>query len=220
MEYGFVGIDPGKTGSIALIDQQQNIVELFEMPMLDDRLDVSTIAGFLSCARQTYNLFIIIETPIAVGLNKGLAGTLINYGMLLGIMDLHILIKKECRANEWQKEICPPEFSKFSYTEGKKQKGLLAQRLFPKWKPKTVDEIKVHADSLLLALYCRKLVAKGLRSEFKNASYYFTGILYLKEEKTKGTLIKPNNNKAIMLNQPIKPTKKQIVKDFFNLDKE
>lgn len=73
----FVGIDPGKTGHVALIDENGRYLDDFAMPLLGDELDASELAAILKDATA-----VAIEQVGAMPGNGGVS--MFNFGRIFG----------------------------------------------------------------------------------------------------------------------------------------
>jgi len=149
----WIGIDPGKSGALAEIDEQGNILYLKPMPLIGKEIDLQALFDFFESRAGT----VILEK---VGSNPGMGhssaftfGKFFGYleGLVAGLKMKYILV----HPRTWQKEMWEKK------ADNPKASSLLAARqLFPneKFLP-TLRSSKPHdgmVDALLLAEYGRR----------------------------------------------------------------
>lgn len=174
----YVGIDPGKSGGLAIIDPNRDpVVTHYPMPsspqdlwaILDEKLEL-----------ESYVAHIVIE-KVRSSPQMGVVSAFTfgrGYGVLLGVIATLDTPYKEETPQAWQKalRIPPRKKGKLVYKKGeygKKRVGeetkaqfkerlrVKAQQLFPKlsiWKePRSKGKQLAICDALLIAAYCYKL---------------------------------------------------------------
>lgn len=166
MKY-YLGIDPGKSGGMAIIDENSQIVETMPTPLIGSEYDRQEIKSIFK-SREFHK--VCLEKPnIIFGVGKSAVASLMNCvglfeGILLGADIPYILVQPK----EWQKE-CWKHVKVQKNTNGKgndtKATSLLAaQNLWSnenfKITPSGKVGTKVHdgiVDAVLLAEYSRRL---------------------------------------------------------------
>lgn len=155
-----LGIDPGKSGCIAAINDQDGItfVEFYDMPILDNDYNEDGIADILEVfARKTHHVF--IEKVHAMP-GQGVT-SMFNFGKGFGIIRGILATLKMNRTfitpQSWKKELM----------EGIKDKDASRSRaiqLFPHSSLKLCRKKDVgRSDALLIAEYGRRKLNKGVR---------------------------------------------------------
>jgi crossover junction endodeoxyribonuclease RuvC len=151
----YIGIDPGKTGGIAIIsDVQNNHISAIEMPInAKKEIDVLSIYSYLLLYMGS-NCFCCIEKSTAMP-KQGVVsmfkyGT--TYGKLIAIIEILEISYEEIVPQKWKKE--------FSLNSDKRRSIITAQKLFPSMKGQfTTERGRIKdgaAEALLLAEYARR----------------------------------------------------------------
>lgn len=147
---GFLGIDPGKTGGMALLNQHGDPIELFKM---EGKTETDAMDFIEWCISLVDELTATLEKISSSPLHQMPVGVVIkrmplvqSWGVLWGILTALRIQRQQVAAADWQKAIgC--------LTKGdKKVSYRKAQELFP--------ETKVthwNADALLIAEHCRRV---------------------------------------------------------------
>ena len=142
----FCGVDPGASGSIALIDADSQICGV--MKNTETPADLS---AFVLSFQGTHRVWALIEQVSAMP-KQGVASTFkfgMSYGMLQGFLIAHGVVWQSVTPQTWQREMrCLSKGNK-NVTKA------AAQQLWP-------DEKITHAtaDALLLAELCRRRALK------------------------------------------------------------
>lgn len=146
----FIGIDPGKTGAIAIIDNDKNCVLLQNWHNISFMTDI--ILGVKN--RKSSSIFqVCIEKVNSYGQGRTSAFTFgENYGMYQGILSALLIPYTFVTPQKWQKAIFDSKGGKNT-----KERSLnMARRLYPlvdlRYKK---DHNK--ADALLIARYARQI---------------------------------------------------------------
>jgi len=151
----YIGIDPGKTGGIAIIsDVQNNHISAIEMPInAKKEIDVLSIYSYLLLYMGS-NCFCCIEKSTAMP-KQGVVsmfkyGT--TYGKLIAIIEILEISYEEIVPQKWKKE--------FSINSDKRRSIITVQKLFPSMKGQfTTERGRIKdgaAEALLLAEYPRR----------------------------------------------------------------
>jgi hypothetical protein len=162
MEKIFIGIDPGKNGGIAVIDENGVVIDLLRMPETPmDLLDVLLTykkGDFLK--EQKQNAVCYLEK---VGGMPGQSGSaMFTFGRSYGQIEMALLASgittHEVTPQKWQKHfsLSGSSITKSSSTEKREHKNRLkakAQQLFPTLGKKIT---LANCDALLIAQYGRE----------------------------------------------------------------
>lgn len=144
-----IGIDPGKNGGIAILDEKGNVLELIKMPATPEDL-------FLFLNQYTMQTVCILEKVGGMPGNGGSA--MFNFGKGYGNIEMALIacgIKTiTVTPQKWQKHYQLGSSSSCSHTEWKNKLKAKAQQLFPSLGNKVT---LVTCDALLLAEYGRIL---------------------------------------------------------------
>lgn len=145
-----IGIDPGKTGGIAMLDLYGNVV-LGRLESMTDH-DVS---DFFEEAAGFREVYATLEDPRGVlpGIRspKAIAGPAESYGFLRGCLVCHRIPFESIRPQAWQRHYRLPKRADVGDTAKKRAHKAAAQRLFPK-----ENVTNWSADALLLAELARR----------------------------------------------------------------
>jgi len=144
----YIGIDPGKRGAIAIIDDNSNAITVIDCPVFRDTkdIDILSIIDLLQAYNQSR---CVIEKSQAMP-GQGVV-SMFNYGKGYGIY-LGILECLDIKYNQ-----VPPQTWKRRYNLSKdKQLSIdLAKKLFPECAKKLLKSKDGRAEALLLAQYCK-----------------------------------------------------------------
>lgn len=142
MKY-IAGIDPGKKGFVALLDNFKTPVETIKIPYNKEtnRIDTFSFSDTLQC----YDIdFVYVEVQGYRRFQKGVKTTLENYGRLLSIVEMLQIPYDLVEPKMWKKALGLP-----GGQENKAQSVDMVNRFFPKFGKVTHDE----AEAILIALY-------------------------------------------------------------------
>lgn len=144
-----IGIDPGKNGGIAIIDEEGKVIELIKMPPTPEDL------YFFLSKKATQHVCILEKVGGMPG-NGGSA--MFNFGKGYGNIEMALIacgIKTiTVTPQKWQKHYQLGSSTSCSHTEWKNKLKAKAQQLFPSLGKKIT---LVTCDALLLAEYGRTL---------------------------------------------------------------
>jgi hypothetical protein len=149
----FIGIDVGKQGAIAVIDQNGKVIELIDMPVIAGRLDLTI---FETTMQRYPQAPITFEKVVSLYLKmKGMDIFQMGfmYGMIVSYMYSNNRKYHEVRCQEWRKA--------FGLTgKGKVYSIIEAKKLFPaagKRLNGKSSQIEGRGEALLQAEYSRRI---------------------------------------------------------------
>src|SRR3989304_4653738 len=105
----YIGIDPGLSGAIAIIDEESGFISAYDMLVIknkgQDTLMIQSIINEHSVVNKT---FCIIEaskpaTGNQGGYGRGISTFLINYGKLVAVLEILQIPFKEVHPLTWEK---------------------------------------------------------------------------------------------------------------------
>jgi len=154
----FLGIDPGKAGSVSIIDGDH--VTVYPTPLFDDEYDAAGMFKLLQSECDNRDeVFCVIERSQSMP-KQGVVSMFTfgkGYGMwlmaLAGLQIPHTVV----HSRTWTKKMLMG-----APGEGKERAYLVARRMFPNWAPTKKKEWE-YADSILLAQYGRETHGAGSR---------------------------------------------------------
>lgn len=138
----FLGADPGKSGGIALVEQDNKSVLSFPMP--ETEKDISDIFE-----EHAQKIKIAILEKVHSMPNQGVVSAFTfgkGYGFLRGMLTAHKIPFEDVQPAVWQKELKCLSHGDKNITKAR------AQALFPNLKKITHKT----ADALLIAEFCRR----------------------------------------------------------------
>lgn len=99
-----VGIDPGSSGAIAVLDDAGRLTELWDMPYIDGQVTGGAVAAILH-PRRTDIAAVWIEAPIAMPGQSSKATLTVGrgVGVLWGVTATLAIPTVEITANAWKK---------------------------------------------------------------------------------------------------------------------
>lgn len=169
----YIGIDPGSTGAIGIIHSRSNRQEVYDIPIINKRVDFNELATILTFSENNVKCFIEKSQPMP---GQGVVGVFnygIHYGFLLAALISEEIPYEEITPQLWKKEfdliISKEAKAEFSVTEiknmAKARSVETAMNLFPKIseefrriKNRSNDYTLLHgrAEAILIAEYCRR----------------------------------------------------------------
>ena len=157
----YIGIDPGFTGAIAVLDDKAQIIELYDIPTISvgkakKELDGPEIAKILANAELYSKCHVFIEKCQSMP-GQGIASTgryMAGYGRLIGICEGLSLPYTLVRSPVWKKEMMP------DMPKDKGQSIVRVKQLYPDI---DLPRKKDHglADACLIARYGWKTLGGG-----------------------------------------------------------
>lgn len=146
----YIGIDPGKKGGLACLNDQDNTLTVVPMPLIGDKeYDLTRIKMFLQSAvsQGPASVFGIIEKQHCMP-GEGLPHTFttgFGYGMLLGMFTGLDIPYRIATAKEWQRELFKGIGAR---TDTKVASILVAKRQFPRNDFTATSRSKKDADGM------------------------------------------------------------------------
>jgi len=149
----FIGIDPGKRGSVSILYGDK--LEVIPVPFLNDDYDMVGMHKILLDHRE--NSFAIIERaqPMPGQGTVSMFSFGRGYGMWLMSLSISGIPFQIVHSSVWTKKMLLGASG-----EGKERAISVAQHLFPQWRPENKKELE-YCDSILLAEYGRRLFSEG-----------------------------------------------------------
>jgi hypothetical protein len=148
MSKSYIGIDPGKHGGIAVLDETGAVIDVVKMPETPQDL-----LGFLSQYKE--NSVCTLERVGGMPGNGGSA--MFNFGKGYGHLQMALIAleipTEDVTPNKWEKTYQLGSSGKFSKTEWKNKLKAKAQQLFPSLGKKIT---LATCDALLIAEYGRR----------------------------------------------------------------
>lgn len=144
----FIGIDPGKSGSVAIITDKKLVVTA--TPVLGKDYIMKQMVDILSVVKE--NSCAVIERAQAMP-KQGVVSMFEfgrGYGIWLGILASLNISFQIVHSRVWTNVML-----KGAPGEGKERAFHVARNLFPQWNPKLKKEYQF-CDSILIAEYCRR----------------------------------------------------------------
>lgn len=165
MALTFLGVDPGYSGGIAVVDHNRNAMFSAKMPQTER--DIWDLIKDLS-GSVTYGVLELVHSMPKQGVRSTFTFGK-NYGMLRMALTASDISWEEVTPQKWQKEIgiIRPRGKEMTLTEKKNMHKAKAQQLFPKANKIT----HATADALLIADYARRQwlrIADNIMEEIKS----------------------------------------------------
>lgn len=147
----YVGVDPGKTGGIARLDEAGAILSLDKMPESEADL-LAILRGNLEVDGRTFALLESVHAMPGQGVTSMFSfGE--NFGLCKGCLSGAGVPWELVRPVEWQRGLGIPKVKGEGREDRKRRLKAHAKRLWP-------DDAKIitnaTADALLIAEYCRR----------------------------------------------------------------
>lgn len=157
MSKNYIGIDPGKNGSVAVIDSNRKILLHTATPIIKLKkreYDIITMRGLLYSVMEDYDIELCVIEKSQAMPGQGVTSMFSigkGYGIWLGLLTSLSIPFIEIHPRVWTRKLLEG-----TGLEGKERNYAKAIQLFPKFVCKYKYE-KEYADSLLLAEYARTL---------------------------------------------------------------
>jgi crossover junction endodeoxyribonuclease RuvC len=147
----YIGIDPGKMGSVTILDHEGKLLALCPTPVVEKEYAMRQMNDILVGFKQ--DAFAIIERAQAMP-GQGVV-SMFNfgkgYGLWLMALEISNIPYQIVHARTWTRVMLDG-----APGEGKERALHVARKLFPTWEPKKKLEYQ-YADSILLAEYGRRI---------------------------------------------------------------
>lgn len=174
MKY-FIGIDPGKTGAIVVLDADNNVISKDVIPLIGKEVDINELSKIILLLTLR-NCHVILEDVHSIFGASAKSNFSFGHtnGVIEGVLVSHSIAYTKIQPKTWQKEMWQgiKEIKKTSTKKNKKGEPvegrtdtkatslLAAKRLFPKESFLATERSKVAhdgiVDAILLAEYCRR----------------------------------------------------------------
>lgn len=157
-----IGVDPGKNGGLAVLDEHGNIRQLEIMPTIADQIDAGRIADLIRSLGPACRIYIEHSSAISGVRHSGSTFSFgRNFGVLLGIVGTLGCVYSLVKPKAWQKEVWQGTAERL---DPKERSLLAASRLFPQEKFLATERCKKPhdglVDALLLAEYGRRMMGR------------------------------------------------------------
>ena len=159
-----VGIDIGKSGGIAWMDDDGSHVCVGTMPMIGNELDVLELHSIMRNLAMPGTHVVFEKLGVIFGSSKATARSMgLQEGVIEALCVAHGIAYTKVPAKTWQKEMFEgvPEQTRSDGKRDTKAMALVAtKRLFPRQNLLATPKSKVPhdgiVDALLMAEYCRR----------------------------------------------------------------
>ena len=126
MKEFFIGIDPGLTGGVAVIDNQENVLLCIPMPLKGKELDARLLATYIQRYSKKGNLLAVLEKVAAMP-GQGVCA-MFTFGQVVGeiksVLKVLAVPYQEVRPIAWKAVILAGLPWKADYQRLKLEKGL------------------------------------------------------------------------------------------------
>ena len=126
-----ISIDPGKKGSIAIIDENENILHLWMIPLIKKDYDILEITKIFQFAKDKYGDELVggLEKCLLVAISgiKSVASTHLINGVFQGILATLKIPYQVIHPKIWQRKI----FEGLNYRDKKEASILFCKRKYP-----------------------------------------------------------------------------------------
>ena len=160
-----VGVDPGQTGALVLLESDGTFVTAAEMPGVGAEPSAADFGALLEAMGTPADLFVFVEAPFAnnrassiAQLNQG-----VGFGILLGVIGALGYRHERVRPADWKRGLGLPMSKDLTYAAKKRNSRIWASRLWPeeahRWTKTNSDGC---AEAALIGEYGRRrLVGAG-----------------------------------------------------------
>ena len=156
-----VGVDPGQTGALVLLESDGTFVTAAPMPGFGAEPSAADFEALLEAMGTNRDLFVAIEEPFAnnrassiAQLNQG-----IGFGILLGVVGALGYRHERIKPAQWKRDLGLPMSKDLTYAQKKKNSRIWASRLWPaeadRWAKTNSDGI---AEAALIGESCRRRI--------------------------------------------------------------
>lgn len=133
----FIGIDPGLTGGIAILDTSKQIVKMMPMPLIDGEFDHITIAKIFKEWMFEYEVKLVVIEALSTRPGQDASRVMKyskNFGILIGILESIGSNYIEVRPQTWMKTFEPIDGENLTPTKRrtliKRRNAVIAKKLF------------------------------------------------------------------------------------------
>ena len=153
----FLGIDPGSSGAIAVIDSERNPVAYWDMPYANKELDYWKLSEILNEAKGISDkVQCVMELCQYTPAIKGSGA--FTFGKTVGATEATLAFSgisyELVRPQKWKKEM--------SLLKADKSASIaLAKKMFPDMAKDFLKTKDGRAEAFLIAEYCRRIFVKG-----------------------------------------------------------
>jgi len=147
----FVGIDPGKQGSIAYLVNSS--IKVIATPIVEKEYDIVAMKNILLDINKNDEVFCVLER--AQPMPKQGVVSMFSFGKGYGIW-LALLVSLGLKFQIVHSRTWTRKMLEGSPGVGKERAFNVARNLFPSWQPKFKKEYQ-YADAILLAEYARRI---------------------------------------------------------------
>ncbi len=164
----YCGIDPGKTGAIAFINEDRSLEDIFDMPIEvaagKNRIDVDALSSlfeeFLTCGDfyPEIEICTVVERQSSRP-SQGVVSVFSigdSFGVVRALASVYSYSSLDVTPRTWQKKINRP-----STGDSKADSLAYARELFPNYDGLTRKKDHNRADALLIAIYARMMFRNG-----------------------------------------------------------
>jgi len=159
----YLGVDPGGTGAIAVLDSSRNIIDIH------DYIDVYSANVFLSQLNKDFDIQLAVLEKVHSFSKQGVSSVWSfaqNYGEHIGLLTANYISFQLIPPQQWQKGVLTDSDNK-----DKKKRGLaVCRRLYPNADYFKREKDHNRADAVLMALHAIKII-NSFQDEYKKVSF-------------------------------------------------
>jgi crossover junction endodeoxyribonuclease RuvC len=149
----YLGIDPGKSGAIAEIDENGKIVDVIDFTNAFDMVEILYNASLFDCSAVLEAVHAMPKQGVKSMFEFGR-----NVGMWQGLLTAFKIPYVEIRPQKWQQAV---GVMKRDGSDIKEAARMTARKYWPDYDGLKRKKDSGRADALLMALYCMWLDKKG-----------------------------------------------------------
>lgn len=144
-----MGLDPGVSGAVAFYFPENNLVSVYDVPVVDNQINASALSDLIDkYAPELAMVELVHSMP-----KQGVASTFkfgVAFGIALGVIASHHIPLRLSTPQKWKKH--------FKLSSDKEDARALAIQLFPKCQGFTRKKDHGRAEAALLARYAYETV--------------------------------------------------------------
>lgn len=170
----FLGIDPGKSGFLTLMNEDQTSIKSWEMPLIGKEYNIQELSRLLKGVKGVYctveDVYCVMEDVHAIFGASANSTWEFGYGIgiLEGLLTAYNIPYSKVAPKKWQKEMFegvpmitkPSSTGKTQKTDNKSMATIAAQRIFPNIDLRATERSKKphdgKVDSILICEYARR----------------------------------------------------------------